>query len=52
MWPFVVVVAPPFLDALPGVFRHSARRRAMNASMNALSVGVPGREKSILTLFR
>jgi hypothetical protein len=27
-------------------FRHSARNRPLNASMKALSVGLPGREKS------
>ena len=33
------------------VFRHSARSRPLNASMKALSVGLPGREKSSVTLF-
>jgi hypothetical protein len=33
-------------------FRHSARRRALNASMKALSVGFPDLEKSISTPFR
>jgi hypothetical protein len=32
-------------------FRHSARRRPLKASMKALSVGFPGREKSSVTLF-
>lgn len=32
-------------------FRHSARKRPLNASMNALSVGLPGCEKSRTTLF-
>lgn len=26
-------------------FRHSARKRLLNTSMNAMSVGFPGREK-------
>jgi hypothetical protein len=30
-------------------FRHSVRKRPLNASMNALSVGFPGREKSRTT---
>jgi hypothetical protein len=32
------------------VFRHSARKRSLNASMKVLSVGFPGREKSSVTL--
>lgn len=31
------------------MFRHSARNRLLNASMNALSVGLPGREKFSVT---
>lgn len=30
-------------------FRHSALNRPLNASMNALPVGLPGREKSSVT---
>ena len=33
------------------VFKHSARSRPLNASMNTLSVGLPGRLKSSVTLF-
>lgn len=32
-------------------FKHSARKRSLNAPMNALSVGLPGRKKSNVTLF-
>ena len=52
------VVAPPFLrpvarspasaiDRNRDALRHSARNRMLNASMQALLVGVPGLEKSI-----
>ena len=33
-------------------FRHSARNEPLNDSMNALSVGLPGREKSNVTSLR
>jgi len=34
-----------------GMFRHSARNLPLKLSMNALSVGLPGREKSRTTSF-
>jgi hypothetical protein len=40
------------IDRNHDALRHSARTRAFNASMKALSVGFPGREKSISTPFR
>jgi hypothetical protein len=40
------------MDRNQDAFRHSARKRALNASMSALSVGLPGREKSTSTPFR
>jgi hypothetical protein len=51
----LVVVGPSLLDPVPGIghgqeprnVRHFARGRLLNASMAALSVGLPGREKSI-----
>jgi len=51
---FLVIVLAPNLHLLPGVcrlrnqraFRHSARKRPLKASLYALSVGLPGREKS------
>ena len=33
-------------------FKHSARSRALNASLDALFVGVPGRVKSSSTSFQ
>ena len=47
----------PILKLFPGVgkvrnqcaFRHSARSRPLKASMKALSIGLPGREKSSVT---
>ena len=38
------------MDRNHEAFRHSARGRLLNASMAALSVGLPGREKSISPL--
>src|SRR5665213_3034056 len=40
------------IDRNHNALRHSARTRAFNASMKALSVGFPGREKSISTPVR
>jgi len=53
----LIVVLSPILQFLWAsarlknqcAFRHSARKRPLNASMNALSVGLPGREKSSVT---
>ena len=50
MWTHCIVIAPPRSQGFLGVFgrfedwafRHSARGRALNDSMCALSVGIPG----------
>ena len=56
----LVVVDPPLLDPVPSVRQREEPGRVqafcpqpgVEASINALSVGVPGLEKSISTLFR
>ena len=58
MGSIIVVLVPPFFDPIAGIGHRQeprciealgARTRAFNASMKALSVGFPGREKSIST---
>jgi len=58
--PYFVVVSAPVLHFFvrassrlmkQWVFRHSARNLALKLSMNALSVGLPGREKPSVTPF-
>ncbi len=57
MLPKFIVVYTPILHLFAGIrkgqepvlVRHSARKRPLSASMNALSVGLPGREKSKVT---
>jgi hypothetical protein len=59
MRPILVLVSTPNLHLFAGIrkgqetvaFRHSARNLLLNASMKPLSVGLPGREKSSVTLF-
>jgi hypothetical protein len=51
-----LLVLAPILQLFPGVGKRqkpvrSARRRPLNASRKALSVGLPGREKSSVTPF-
>lgn len=41
----------PFITDIGALFRHSARSLPLNYSMNELSVGFPGREKSSATSF-
>ena len=53
----LIVVPAPSLHLLPSIFKAhepvlvqaSTRKRPLKASMNALSVGLPGREKSNVT---
>jgi hypothetical protein len=59
MWLHLITVSTPsllFSDRVveahePMLVRHSVRNLPLNDSMDALSVGVPGREKSSVTRF-
>ena len=59
VWQNLIVVSTPILQIFPRICkRHDpvsvqalARNLLLNASINPLSVGFPGREKSEVTLF-
>jgi len=57
VWSFFVAVLAPILHIFPGIRKaqkpvrvgHSAGKRLLDASMNALSAGFPGRLTSCVT---